>query len=610
MRRLKRVALALLALAVLAEIGLRVAGAVYLRRLQTEPPGEPGEVRVVCLGESSTAGLWTKPEDSYPAQLERALREAWPDARIRVVVPPHIGQNTSQIANRLGGYLSRHKPRLVIVMSGYNNEWSLAESHVGRFLSGSRAESLRVRALVALDGLRLFRLGRWTWLKATLPGDARFLSENRHYAWGAPELARYPPAEGVYAFALRQRPAFVKLWHHDVGTIVRQSRGAGARVLLMTYHINPSYLPPAEMAALARAEGIPLVRNDETFAPLVLDGSVDRYLFHDAWHPNERGYALIARNAFDQIVRDDLLGLGPPRAAGAPPAPVVPAFPAQGRLQVSAIESDRFLGRGWGRPEGAFRWTEGSQAELLFRLAQRSGRVLRLRLKPFLVPGRLDQQRVQVAVNGRVLAAWTLRTPEETVRSAFVPAEAIADENVVALALPDAAPPSRFDGGADGRELAVAVEWAELRPPEPLPEILDFAQAAAAPLLGEGWSRPEGAFRWSEGASAEVHFALPDVETLRLRVRLHPFLSPGRLAAQRVRVTLNGTEARALRLDGPDPREHDFVFAASDVRRENVLRFELPDAAAPSALGVSDDPRVLGVAVETIRWVRSRGEAP
>jgi lysophospholipase L1-like esterase len=603
MRQVLRVVLVVLALALVAEVGLRLAGAVYLRRLQPDPPGPPDEVRIVCLGESSTAGLWTHFEDAYPAQLERALRSAWPDSRIRVVAPPHIGQNTSQIANRIGGYLRTHRPRLVIVMSGYNNEWSLAESHVGRFLEGSRAESLRVRGLVALDGLRLFRVARWAWLKATLPTDARYLRDNRGYAWGAAERARYPPAEGVYDFALRQRPAFVKLWRHDVGEIVRRSREAGARALLMTYHINPSYLPGTEMAALAQAEGVPLVRNDETFAPFVQDRAIERYLFHDGWHPNERGYALIAGGAFRAIVRDDLLGLGPPRAV-TPPAPRIPPFPANGRLSVSAIESDRFLGRGWGRPEEAFRWTEGHEAELLFRTDDRRGHVLRMRLKPFLVTGHLDQQRVQVALNGRALAAWTLRGPSETVRSAFVPEDALADENVVTLALPDAAPPTRFGGGGDERELAVAVEWAELRPPEPLPEALDFAQSAAAPLLGEGWSRIEGAFRWTEGASAEVHFAWPAADPPRLHLRLRPFLVPGRLPVQRVVVSLNGVPVRMLRLSVPDPREHPLDLPASALRRENVLRFDLPDATSPASLGVSEDPRVLAVAVETLKRVR------
>jgi hypothetical protein len=368
----------------------------------------------------------------------------------------------------------------------------------------------------------------------------------------------------------------------------------------MTYHINPSYLPPSEVAARAAAEGVPIVRNDETFAPLVADGSVDRYLFHDAWHPNERGYALIAQGAYQAIVRDDLLGLGPPRIA-APPVPRLEPFPAIGRVAVAAIESDGYLGRGWGRPEDAFRWTEGRTAELLFRADERAGRVLRLRLKPFLVPGSLASQRVLVALNGRDVGAWTLTAPEESVRSVFLPADAFADENAVTLGLPDASSPSRYDGGAVTRELAIAVDWAELRPPELLPETLDLTQVAAVPLLGEGWSRVEGSFRWTEGASAEILFGLSAIEPLRLRLRLHPFLVPGRLDAQRVVLSLNGSPLRTLKLSNPDPRDHDLEVPAAVLRRENVLRLDLPDAASPRALGVSDDPRVLAVAVETLR---------
>ena len=214
---------------------------------------------------------------------------------------------------------------------------------------------------------------------------------------------------------------------------------------------------------------------------------------------------------------------------------------------------------------------------------------------------------MQLAINGRPLAAFTLRRTEDSIRSTFVPGDALADENVLTLTLPDAATPASLGGGTDDRELAVAVDWADLRPPDPLPEPLALNDASAVPFLGEGWSRVEDTFRWTEGPSAEIYFGAPAVEPLRLKVRLHPFVVAGRLTAQRVNVSLNGARATTLRITIPDAREYDLAFPASMVRRENVLRFELPDAASPASLGASDDPRVLGVAVESVARVPAAG---
>src|SRR5438128_2511049 len=111
------------------ELVLRLSGALYVRwTYGGGADADPNAITILCLGESSTVGLWVPREDSYPGQLEHALRDYYGEQRIHVVVPLHLGQNTSQIADHLPEHLRIHRPRLVVLMTGYNNEWSLAES--------------------------------------------------------------------------------------------------------------------------------------------------------------------------------------------------------------------------------------------------------------------------------------------------------------------------------------------------------------------------------------------------------------------------------------------------------------------------------------------------
>lgn len=48
--------------------------------------------------------------------------------------------------------------------------------------------------------------------------------------------------------------------------------------------------------------------------------------------------------------------------------------------------------------------------------------------------------------------------------------------------------------------------------------------------------------------------------------------------------------------------EETFVLPAGDLVRElNILEFELPDAVSPASLGLSPDPRRVGLALLSLR---------
>jgi lysophospholipase L1-like esterase len=325
-RRFLWILFVVIGLVVIVEISLRLVGFWYLASFYRELDAASrmqGSINIVCLGESTTAGLWVKFEDSYPKQLERALREFYRTNAINVIVPPHIGQNTSQIANRIHHYLERYRPRLLIVMAGANNEWSLAESNITLFLDKHTlgVSALKIRLIVLLDTLRTFKVLRhgYSALSAWVSHD--HVTQNWGSVLGHPEYSRFPPDFSVWKFA-RDHPApFVDLWRHDVRVIIRTAKANDVKVLLMTYPLNPAYLrQPTEWDRLAREEDVPLLRNDVIFRELARQGTLDQYLKQDHWHPNERGYRLVTGNVFDFITRLDTLELAHPRGARLRPA--------------------------------------------------------------------------------------------------------------------------------------------------------------------------------------------------------------------------------------------------------------------------------------------------
>lgn len=295
----------------LLEISLRIIGSLYLHKLylQNFSSGNSKNTTIICLGESSTGGLWVDWNDSYPKQLERKLREYYGNEDITVIVPPHMGQNTSQMANRINQYIKLYKPKLIILMAGVNNEWSLAESHILKFLNKTNKDTSRIKALLALDNFRLFKVLRYFYLKFIAKEKSVYMQQNKYYVWGHPEASRYPPSDYIYSFAMKNKPAFLSLWRHDLRNIIQEVKRNDVKVLLMTYHINTAYLSINDFFSMAEEQEIPLVRNDLSFNQLVSNGTINQYILQDNWHPNKQGYSIIANNAFDYIKKNNLLGL-------------------------------------------------------------------------------------------------------------------------------------------------------------------------------------------------------------------------------------------------------------------------------------------------------------
>jgi hypothetical protein len=215
----------------------------------------------------------------------------------------HVGQNTTQMYNRFDRYMSAYQPRLVILMCGANNTWSLEESNIGWFLDLTDRDSLGLRLRLTLDRLRVFKLARM----AKYDLDA-WREEARADLAGKPQYTRWPAPDENIQFGSRKRAAFLEMWRYEVGHMIDAARARGATAVLMTY---PAYeFPPvSDFVALAATKHVPLVRNDLMLKPLLAPGLAERYFFHDRAHPKPEGYAVIAAELARLIEEQDLLRL-------------------------------------------------------------------------------------------------------------------------------------------------------------------------------------------------------------------------------------------------------------------------------------------------------------
>jgi lysophospholipase L1-like esterase len=80
-----------------------------------------GPVTIIALGSSSTEGIGaTRPEATYPAQLEAALRAALPGIPVTVLNKGVGGQDAAEMVLRLDADALAHDPSLIIWQVGTN----------------------------------------------------------------------------------------------------------------------------------------------------------------------------------------------------------------------------------------------------------------------------------------------------------------------------------------------------------------------------------------------------------------------------------------------------------------------------------------------------------
>ncbi|HEY1795568.1 MAG TPA: hypothetical protein VGG57_05560 [Stellaceae bacterium] len=119
------------------------------------------------------------------------------------------------------------------------------------------------------------------------------------------------------------------------------------------------------------------------------------------------------------------------------------------------------LGRGWGAPEPEGTWATGTESTITLPPAPTAAPyAISLRVRPLLLRGFVERQRISLYFNELLLGHHELVDPQATEITFAVPEAAVSctGTNQIRLYHPDAAAPEAFGYGRDGRQLSVMVE--------------------------------------------------------------------------------------------------------------------------------------------------------
>lgn len=131
-------------------------------------------------------------------------------------------------------------------------------------------------------------------------------------------------------------------------------------------------------------------------------------------------------------------------------------------------------------------------------------------------------------------------------------------------------------------------------------KVIRFKQGADSEAYrASGWSGTEAEFTWTEGTSAKL--ALPigkDGSALTLKVTAGA-LTGTNLPFQPVEVWVNGRKLADWQVSTTAELSADVPAELAKTGMLNV-EFRTPKATSPKALGQSEDPRILGIAVHHV----------
>jgi len=301
--RLARLALLpvlVLVYVLVAEAGLQIAAFFMQRATRAEMPVAwvTGNLRVLCLGDSNTYGVWLDDRSqAYPQQLEAVWNERIETPKLEVLNLGVPGTSSSRLVRELPQMLANFAPDILLILVGVNDFWTqpvpFEEAPAAQTTSG-----FLKRHSVLYRLYYLFQRGR-------IASAPEFLRDPDSNLKGAGKhRVRVGELEFEMGFAAAG-PGFEgdgAGLRENLERIARLARDAGSSLYLMTYPSQRNYYVFANQAitAFAAETGTPLIDLGAVFAPSCPQNACPEKLFPDG-HPNASGYRIVAETILARL---------------------------------------------------------------------------------------------------------------------------------------------------------------------------------------------------------------------------------------------------------------------------------------------------------------------
>jgi lysophospholipase L1-like esterase len=300
-KRLALLPVLVLVYVLVAEAGLQIASFFLRRSTRAEMPVAwvTGNLRVLCLGDSNTYGLWLdqREKEAYPQQLESLWNARVTAPKLEVLNLGFPGTNSSRLARDLPRLLETLHPDILVLMVGVNDFWTLP------FPIDQAQEARPQGGFLARHSLlyRLFHLIR----RGRVADKVEILMDpNGSLTRGAHHKARVGDLEFEMGF-VKAEPGLsgdAEGLKNNLRRLVELARAAETPLYLMTYPSSGDFHAPANQAIRDAAfeTETPLIDLTVVFQPICPTGNCPDVLFPDG-HPKASGYKIVAETIIERL---------------------------------------------------------------------------------------------------------------------------------------------------------------------------------------------------------------------------------------------------------------------------------------------------------------------
>jgi len=299
MKKIKFIILNLFLTILILEVLLRIYGFIYVYRVSKLYKSKKSSYRlkILAVGESSTGGLWIE-DKSYPLQLEKKLNNYLHcDSCIKVDIMSLAGANSSMNLYFLPSFLFEKKPDIVVFMTGFNDRffftYNLDALILEKFYFKNKfIYKIYLNTIKILNELRTVRILKLIYSNTFLINTKTTNLEARFTE------SLYKQREDFLSQNIEFVNSSTRLNIEKMISIVEKNK---IKPVLMTYHMG---WVNDIIRDIAKEKNIPLIDNEAFFKTK----PIAEYVFaKDAWHPNEKGYELIAQNVLNFLIVNKLI---------------------------------------------------------------------------------------------------------------------------------------------------------------------------------------------------------------------------------------------------------------------------------------------------------------
>lgn len=274
------------------EFSLRVLGHFFSTGLSLEKSQSSQTFNILCLGDSFTYGWGIERSQTYPKQLERILntnnRYYMQFKVFNLGVP---GSNSSQLLKYAEDILIKYKNvDMIIILTGANDAWNLADSNIYRFISSNKEFCLaNIKVRIFFSKFRIYKM-----LKIILLNLKGKTLES-----GVDPFKQIPRYENIEENILRN------LLEYNLTRLAVLAKDNKIKLIFQNYPRGDLYGGKIT-EKIAMHFNIPFVDNAYAFNEKLKEVRLKDLFIYDNSHPNQQGYRIMAEGIY-RAIRQDIL---------------------------------------------------------------------------------------------------------------------------------------------------------------------------------------------------------------------------------------------------------------------------------------------------------------